>query len=98
VPPPPAVSILDFKVQIRSGQPRDEWEGVAGPAILLTDGATGDRFLKDFLEKSLRKSSAYALKSFQSIIMRCEGAFLKSALCRERTKAGAGDARAPNID
>jgi hypothetical protein len=32
---PPAVSILDFKIQIRSGQPRDEWDGVAGAAVLL---------------------------------------------------------------
>ena len=25
--------VLDFKVQIRSGQPRDEWESLAGSAI-----------------------------------------------------------------
>jgi hypothetical protein len=41
--------ILDFKVQIRSGQPCDEWEDVAGAAVVLIDGATGVRPKGPFL-------------------------------------------------
>jgi hypothetical protein len=37
------VSILDFKVQIRSGQPHDERNGVTTEAIPLIDGAAGKR-------------------------------------------------------
>ena len=35
--------ILDFKVQIRSGLPCDEWDGVAGAALPLIGGAPEDR-------------------------------------------------------
>jgi hypothetical protein len=34
----PPSQILDFKVQIRSGQPCDEWGGVAGEAVFLSGG------------------------------------------------------------
>jgi len=34
-----SVRVLDFKVQIRSGLPCDEWEAVAGPALSFSRGS-----------------------------------------------------------